>query len=109
MLKQFNGWTIDRIVSHYVDLLDYATFASLIFYIVTITGLFVLRKKEPNTPRPYKAFGYPIIPILYILLAGFICIDLLFFKTFNESIILFFIFIFGVEINCQLVAGPDIF
>ncbi len=69
----------------YGDLLDYATFASLIFYIVTITGLFVLRKKEPDTPRPYKAFGYPVIPLLYILLAGFICIDLLVFKTFNTG------------------------
>ena len=69
----------------YGDLLDYATFASLIFYIVTIVGLFVLRKKEPDTPRPYKAFGYPIVPLLYILMAGFICIDLLFFKTFNTG------------------------
>ena len=69
----------------YGDLLDYSTFASLIFYIVTITGLFVLRKKEPDTPRPYKAFGYPIIPLLYILMAGFICIDLLIFKTFNTG------------------------
>ena len=69
----------------YGDLLDYATFASLVFYIVTITGLFVLRKKEPDTPRPYKAFGYPVIPFLYILMAGFICIDLLVFKTFNTG------------------------
>jgi APA family basic amino acid/polyamine antiporter len=69
----------------YGDLLDYATFASLVFYIVTISGLFILRKKEPNTPRPYKAFGYPFIPALYILLAGVICIDLLFVKTFNTG------------------------
>lgn len=69
----------------YGDLLDYCTFASLIFYIVTIAGIFVLRKKEPDAPRPYKAFGYPIIPLLYILLAGFICIDLLIFKTFNTG------------------------
>ena len=69
----------------YGDLLDYATFASLIFYIVTIAGLFVLRKKEPLAPRPYKAFGYPLVPVLYILLAGFICIDLLIFKTYNTG------------------------
>jgi len=69
----------------YGDLLDYSTFASLIFYIITIAGLFVLRKKEPDTPRPYKAFGYPVIPVVYILLAGAICIDLLFFKTFNTG------------------------
>lgn len=69
----------------YGDLLDYCTFASLIFYIVTIAGIFVLRKKEPDAPRPYKAFGYPVIPFLYILMAGFICIDLLIFKTFNTG------------------------
>jgi basic amino acid/polyamine antiporter, APA family len=69
----------------YGDLLDYSTFASLIFYIVTILGLFILRKKEPDTPRPYKAFGYPVVPALYILLAGFICVDLLVFKTFNAG------------------------
>jgi APA family basic amino acid/polyamine antiporter len=69
----------------YGDLLDYSTFASLIFYIVTIMGIFILRKKEPDTPRPYKAFGYPIVPAIYILLAGFICVDLLVFKTFNAG------------------------
>src|SRR5574343_1087958 len=69
----------------YGDLLDYSTFASLIFYMVTISGIFVLRKKEPHTPRPYKAFGYPVFPVIYILLAGFICIDLLIFKTFNTG------------------------
>jgi APA family basic amino acid/polyamine antiporter len=69
----------------YGDLLDYATFASLVFYIITISGLFILRKKEPDTPRPYKAFGYPYIPALYVFLAGIICIDLLFVKTFNTG------------------------
>lgn len=69
----------------YGDLLDYCTFASLIFYIVTIAGIFVLRKKEPNAIRPYKAFGYPLVPVLYILMAGFICVDLLIYKTFNTG------------------------
>jgi APA family basic amino acid/polyamine antiporter len=67
----------------YGDLLDYCTFSSLIFYIITIAGLFVLRKKMPNAERPYKAFGYPVIPALYILLTTLICIDLLIYKTFN--------------------------
>jgi len=67
----------------YGSLLDYCTFASLIFYIVTISALFYLRKIEPNTPRPYKAFCYPVIPALYILLAGAICIDLLISKSRN--------------------------
>ncbi|PBQ32445.1 amino acid transporter [Sphingobacteriaceae bacterium] len=67
----------------YGSLLDYCTFASLVFYIITISALFYLRKKEPATPRPYKAFGYPVIPALYILLAGAICVDLLIFKSRN--------------------------
>jgi APA family basic amino acid/polyamine antiporter len=69
----------------YGDLLDYCTFASLIFYIITIAGLFVLRKREPDTVRPYKAVGYPLVPLIYILFAGFICVDLLFYKTFNAG------------------------
>jgi APA family basic amino acid/polyamine antiporter len=64
----------------YSDLLEYATFASLLFYILTIAGVFVLRKKEPDAERPYKAFGYPIIPAFYILITTAICIDLLIYK-----------------------------
>jgi basic amino acid/polyamine antiporter, APA family len=80
-------WTCVLCLSgSYGSLLDYCTFASLLFYIVTIAGLFVLRKKEPLTPRPYKAFGYPVIPALYIILASAICIDLLIFKTRNTAL-----------------------
>lgn len=61
----------------YLELLNYCTFASLLFYIVTITGLFILRKTEPDAHRPYKTFGYPVIPVLYILIAGFIAFDIL--------------------------------
>ena len=64
----------------YMDLLDYVIFAVLIFYVLTIIGLFVLRIKRPEIERPYKAFGYPIIPALYILFATLISIDLLIFK-----------------------------
>lgn len=64
----------------YGDLLDYVVFAVLIFYILTVAGLFILRKKQPDAERPYKAFGYPVIPAIYILLASAICIDLLIFK-----------------------------
>jgi APA family basic amino acid/polyamine antiporter len=70
----------------YGSLLDYCTFSSLVFYIVTISALFYLRKKEPNTPRPYKALGYPVLPALYIILASAICIDLLIFKTLNTGL-----------------------
>ncbi len=64
----------------YGQLLDYCTFSSLLFYIVTIIGLFVLRRKRPDWDRPYKAFGYPVLPALYILIASAICIDLLIYK-----------------------------
>ncbi len=64
----------------YSDLLDYVIFAVLIFFILTIAGIFVLRKKRPDAERPYKAFGYPLLPGLYILIAAAICIDLLIFK-----------------------------
>ncbi len=64
----------------YGQLLDYCTFSSLLFYVITIIGLFVLRKKRPDAPRPYKAFGYPLLPMLYILIAGAICIVLLIYK-----------------------------
>lgn len=64
----------------YGDLLDYATFASLLFYIVTIAGLFILRKREPDAERPYRAVGYPWIPALYIVCALAFCLNLLVFK-----------------------------
>ncbi len=74
-------WTSILCVSGtYGDLLDYVIFAVLIFYILTIAGIFILRRKQPNVERPYKAFGYPIVPIIYIILAAAICIDLLIFK-----------------------------
>lgn len=65
----------------YGDLLDFVVMAVLIFYILTIAGIFILRKKRPELPRTYKAFGYPILPALYILLALTICIGLLIYKT----------------------------
>lgn len=70
----------------YGDLLTYATFASLLFYILTIYGIFILRKKEPNAERPYKAFGYPFVPILYIVLTSLICITLLIYDTRNTGL-----------------------
>lgn len=64
----------------YGDLLDYIIFTVLIFYILTIIGIFILRKKRPEIPRPYKAFGYPVLPMLYIIAASVICISLLIYK-----------------------------
>ena len=65
----------------YGDLLTYSTCASLLFYILTIYGIFILRKKEPDAERPYKAFGYPVIPAIYILVTSLICITLLIYDT----------------------------
>jgi basic amino acid/polyamine antiporter, APA family len=64
----------------YGDLLDYVIFAVLVFYVLTISGLFILRRKRPNAERPYKAFGYPVLPAFYVLIAALICIDLLIYK-----------------------------
>ncbi len=68
-------------IGTYSNLLDYIVFAVLIFYILTIFSLFVLRKQRPEAERPYKAFGYPVLPAIYILLALFIDIVLLRYKT----------------------------
>lgn len=65
----------------YGDLLDYVMIIVIIFYILTIAGIFILRKKMPNAERPYKAFGYPILPAIYIVLASLICMALLIDKT----------------------------
>jgi len=64
----------------YGQLLDYVVFAVLIFYCLTIAGIFILRKKKPDAPRSYKAIGYPVVPALYILLAFSISVILLITK-----------------------------
>jgi len=75
------AWTCLLCLSgSYGQLLDYVIFAVLVFYILTIFGLFVLRSKLPDAPRPYKAFGYPVLPALYIGLAVWICGVLLRYK-----------------------------
>lgn len=81
----------------YSDLLTYATFASLLFYILTIAGLFVLRRKEANTPRPYKAWGYPVIPALYIFITVAICVDLLIYDSRNTQMGLLIV-AFGIPV-----------
>ena len=67
--------------SLYNDLLTYVISAALIFYILTIAGIFVLRRKRPNAERPYKAFGYPIVPVLYIIGATIILAVLFIYQT----------------------------
>jgi basic amino acid/polyamine antiporter, APA family len=71
-------WTILLTLSgQYNDLLDYVIFAVLLFYILTIGGLFRLRRTRPDLDRPYRAAGYPVLPALYMLVAGVIEILLL--------------------------------
>jgi APA family basic amino acid/polyamine antiporter len=67
--------------SLYNDLLDYVVFAVLIFYVLTILGIFVLRKKRPHAERPYKAPGYPLVPAFYIAAATVIMVILILYKT----------------------------
>jgi APA family basic amino acid/polyamine antiporter len=64
----------------YGQLLDYVVCTVLIFYILTIAGIFILRRRLPNAERPYKAFGYPYLPALYIFLAASVSIILLIYK-----------------------------
>jgi APA family basic amino acid/polyamine antiporter len=64
----------------YGNLLDYVIFAVLVFYILTVSGIFILRRKRPDAERPAKAFGYPVVPLLYVVAAAAICVDLLLLK-----------------------------
>lgn len=64
----------------YSELLDYVIFAALLFYVLTVCGLFVLRRKRPDLERPYKAFGYPVLPGVYVLMASLVMLDLLWVK-----------------------------
>src|SRR5436190_5432036 len=65
----------------YSDLLAYVVFSVLIFYVLTIAGIFVLRAKRPDAERPYRAFGYPIVPLLYIVSALAFMFVLLLYRT----------------------------
>ncbi len=74
-------WTALLCISGtYNDLLNYVIFAVLVFYVLTILGLFVLRRTHPDAERPYKAFGYPVLPAIYIVMALFIDVVLLRYK-----------------------------
>ena len=64
----------------YNDLLNYVIFAVLVFYVLTIVGLFVLRKTRPDANRPYRAVGYPVLPTVYIVMALLIDVVLLRYK-----------------------------
>jgi len=64
----------------YGNLLDMISFVVVVFYMLTIIGIFILRKKRPDAPRPYKAFGYPFLPIIYIIMGIAFCVLLIIYK-----------------------------
>ena len=71
------GWSLS---GKYGQLLDMISFVVVGFYMLTIAGIFILRKKRPDLHRPYKAFGYPVLPLIYILMGLSFCILLIIFK-----------------------------
>ncbi|MGZ3916572.1 MAG: APC family permease, partial [Flavisolibacter sp.] len=64
----------------YGQLLDMISFVAVVFYMLTILGIFILRRKRPDLERPYKAFGYPVMPVIYILMGFVFCVLLIKFK-----------------------------
>jgi APA family basic amino acid/polyamine antiporter len=72
-----SAWSLS---GKYGQLLDMISFVVVLFYMLTIIGIFILRKRRPDAERPYKAFGYPILPILYILMGAAFCLLLIIYK-----------------------------
>jgi basic amino acid/polyamine antiporter, APA family len=70
----------------YGDLLDMIAFVVVLFYALTIAGIFILRKKRPDAERPYRAFGYPVLPVIYIILALTFCIFLIKMKPLYAGV-----------------------
>ncbi|KUG07560.1 APC family permease [Solirubrum puertoriconensis] len=68
----------------YGQLLNYVMFSVILFYVITIVGIFVLRRTRPEAPRPYRAWGYPVLPAIYVLLASMFCLILLFAEPTAE-------------------------
>ena len=77
LVVQATWTTILCLTGTYSQLLNYVVFAVLIFYVLTTIGLFVLRRTRPDAERPYRAFGYPFLPALYIVLASAVAVGLL--------------------------------
>jgi APA family basic amino acid/polyamine antiporter len=101
-------WTCILCISgSYGQLLDYIVFAVLVFYILTIAGLFVLRRIHPEAERPYRAVGYPILPAIYIVMALFIDVVLLRYKpqyTWPGLIIV----LLGIPVYYLWKRNPDV-
>lgn len=72
---------VEQFGSLYSALLDYVIFAQLLFYVLTVLAVFVLRRRRPDAPRPYRAWGYPFVPALYVVAASAIMVVMLLYKT----------------------------
>ncbi len=95
-------WTAILCLSgKYGLLLDYVVFVTLLFYILTIYAIFRLRKTMPDAPRPYKAFGYPFVPIIYMIVAGLMALGLLIAK-WETSVFGLVIVLIGLPIYFML-------
>lgn len=79
---QFVMASILCLSGQYGDLLDMITFIAVLFYVLTIAGIYILRVKKPNLERPYKAIGYPVLPAIYIILGLSFCILLIIYKPY---------------------------
>jgi basic amino acid/polyamine antiporter, APA family len=90
----------------YGDLLDMISFVVVLFYALTIAGIFILRKKLPNADRPYKAIGYPILPAIYILMAITFCVLLIFYKPVYAAIGLGIVLV-GIPVYYIAVANKN--
>lgn len=90
----------------YGDLLDMVSFVVVIFYVLTILGIFILRKKRPDVERPYKAFGYPVLPALYVIMGLTFCVLLIIYKP-NFTWPGFIIVLSGVPIYYLALANKE--
>jgi APA family basic amino acid/polyamine antiporter len=90
----------------YYELLTYVVFVVLIFYTLTLIGIFRLRKTRPDIPRPYKAWGYPVLPIIYCIIALLICLALFLYQrdqTWPGALIV----LLGIPLYFIAVAGKN--
>jgi len=95
------AWSVS---GKYGQLLEMISFVVVIFYVMTILGIFILRKKRPNADRPYKSFGYPVLPFLYIIMGIAFCALLIFYKP-GYAVIGLVVALIGIPIYYIAVAA----
>jgi APA family basic amino acid/polyamine antiporter len=70
----------------YTQLLEYIVSADLVFYVLMVGAVIVLRRKLPQAPRPYSTWGYPVVPLIYITIAGLLIVDLMYLAPSTSGI-----------------------